>query len=701
MTFLNPFLLVALAAASIPLLLHLLNLRKLRTVEFSSLRFLKELQKSRIRRLKLRQILLLILRTLLVVFAVLAFARPAFRGSLGLPGAHAATSAVIVIDNSFSMGVRDNQGSRYRQAQKGALDVVDLLEDNDEAWLLPMTDPASAIDREPSRNREALKASINAIPLDYRRADLGDALRSAVLILDKSDQLNKELYIITDAQRTNAQGVIDSLKIIAAGTRVYLLPIGSDDDAPENIGLDSIRILSSVFEIGKPVEVRGWVHNYGSRDAENVGVTLTLNDERLAQSAVTVPAGRSVAVNLSASPKRAGGQSGYLEIQGDALEADNRRYFAFPVLDRVRVAVAGSPESMRFLGTVVDLFGSLMVATKVSPAALGSIDLTKTSAVVIADATVADASRLASFVEGGGGLVIYGGPGMDRNAFNTGLGAALGIGIGAPVGNAASGANTTDPSKSLSFAMVEREHPIFAGVFDPANPGNLVESPSVRQALPATGGETVIRLSNGTSFMSEFRRGRGRIVYIAVPPTPAWSDFPMRGIFVPIAMRSIMYVGSRGDLYPMLTVGDNVTLTLPPRADLPPTVKLTRPDGSDEMVPLRSYPSGATFVYNRANERGVYRVSSNGETLALFAANMGSGESNLASMKLDELEGNISARMIDPRNLKRLGASGGEFASSIIESRFGLELWKYMLALAILCAFAEMLVGRAGTSTVE
>ena len=54
MTFLNPLVLLGLAAAAIPVLLHLLNLRKLKTIEFSSLRFLKELQKTKIRRLKLR-----------------------------------------------------------------------------------------------------------------------------------------------------------------------------------------------------------------------------------------------------------------------------------------------------------------------------------------------------------------------------------------------------------------------------------------------------------------------------------------------------------------------------------------------------------------------------------------------------------------------------------------------------------------------
>jgi hypothetical protein len=84
MNFLNPFALLGLAAAGIPVLLHLLNLRKLRTIEFSTVQFLLELQQTRVRKLKMQQILLLILRTLVVLFAVFALARPTIPGSLPL-----------------------------------------------------------------------------------------------------------------------------------------------------------------------------------------------------------------------------------------------------------------------------------------------------------------------------------------------------------------------------------------------------------------------------------------------------------------------------------------------------------------------------------------------------------------------------------------------------------------------------------------
>ncbi len=52
MVFLNPSILLGLLAASIPILIHILNFRKLKKVEFSTLAFLKELQKSKIKKYK-------------------------------------------------------------------------------------------------------------------------------------------------------------------------------------------------------------------------------------------------------------------------------------------------------------------------------------------------------------------------------------------------------------------------------------------------------------------------------------------------------------------------------------------------------------------------------------------------------------------------------------------------------------------------
>jgi hypothetical protein len=698
MTFLNPLVLLALAAASIPLLLHLLNRSRLRTVEFSSLRFLKELQKTRIRRIKVNNILLMLLRIGLVVFAVLAFARPALRGSLGLPGSHAATTAVILVDDSFSMALRDERGERFAQAKQAALEVVDLLEDNDEAYVISMTDLERGAESEPSRNPEALRRRVEALKLGYRRAGLDDALRVAATLLDRSTNINKEVYLITDAQRSNATAQADSLKVFEEATRLYVMPIGDEGSVQNNLGLDSIRVLSAVFEREKPLELRAWVRNYGGRDVAQSVVSMFVNGQRVAQQTVAVPRGQTVAVEIAAPPRASGMTSGYVEVAGDEFAPDNRRYFALRVPDRVRVAVVGSPDAQRFLGLVLGLPGTAIELERYGPGAIATLDLTRYTAVVVADVpsiSAGDAGKLSSFMQGGGGVVIYAGAALDRNAFNTQAGVKLGFGLGVPVGDAASRQTV------LRFGSVEREHPIFSGVFDPSNPGNTVESPEIYQALPATGGETIIRLTNGAPFMSELRHGRGRIIYVAAPPTSAWSNMPLKGIFVPLAVRSALYVGASGEAFAQSVVGEDVTVPLPGRANLPEQVRVIPPSGRDEFVATRRFPSGASIGYGNTGAPGVYRVEAGGEDLALFTANMGSGESDLTPMDEDELRAIIERKTVNRKNVVMLEPRRGAFGQVITESRYGLELWKYMLALALLCAFAEMIVGRGTRATVE
>ena len=124
MTFLNPAVLFGLLAASIPVLIHLFNLRKLKKIEFSTLAFLKELQKNRIRKIKLKQWLLLALRVLIILLLVLAFARPTLEGvAIGGTTSAAKTTAVFILDDTFSMSVVDAKGSYLNQAKESVKEI--------------------------------------------------------------------------------------------------------------------------------------------------------------------------------------------------------------------------------------------------------------------------------------------------------------------------------------------------------------------------------------------------------------------------------------------------------------------------------------------------------------------------------------------------------------------------------------------------
>ena len=103
MTFLYPWMLVGLAAAAIPLLLHLVQQREPPTVVFPAVRYLQDATRQNERRLRLRHWLLLLLRTLLIASLVLAAAGPTLPS--GGVATHGPTALVLILDNSASSAV--------------------------------------------------------------------------------------------------------------------------------------------------------------------------------------------------------------------------------------------------------------------------------------------------------------------------------------------------------------------------------------------------------------------------------------------------------------------------------------------------------------------------------------------------------------------------------------------------------------------
>jgi hypothetical protein len=205
MTFLNPGILFGLFAISIPILIHLLNLRKIRKVDFSTLMFLKEIQKSKMRRIKLKQLLLLLLRVLAIIFLVLSFSKPVYEGVAG-NGGKANTTAVIIMDDSYSMSARDDKGMYLEQAKDAVKKILDSYDESDNVYFVP----ASEIDQKSSEEKKIifddfreLKDSLQKVKTSAKSADIVQIMNYASGIFENSADQNKELYIVSDFQKNN------------------------------------------------------------------------------------------------------------------------------------------------------------------------------------------------------------------------------------------------------------------------------------------------------------------------------------------------------------------------------------------------------------------------------------------------------------------------------------------------------------------
>ncbi|HYF02289.1 MAG TPA: BatA and WFA domain-containing protein [Patescibacteria group bacterium] len=686
MTFLNPLILLGLAAASIPVLLHLLNLRKLKTVEFSSLRFLKELQKTKIRRLKLRQILLLILRTLIVVFAVIAFARPAIKSSIPALGTHAKTSVVILLDNSFSMDISDERGNRLKQAKNIAQSIIGALKEGDEAAVIEMANSDNQRQVMFSQNFGFLKEQVQKLPVATATAELQTSLMAANLLLENSNNINREVYIITDAQRNISGENRDSVRVFNESVAVYAIAIGEQAKAAEqNLSVDSVNIVTRIFQLDKPIEIEAYVRNSSSRDAQGVIVSLLFNGERVAQRAVDIPANSVQTLQVAASPKSRGIVRASVEIEGDALDADNRRYFGFVIPPAPSVALLGNPQSTQFLSLVLQASQSAALIPMPS-AQVSSINLPEYDMVILGGNTVtaSDGARLADYIRNGGAALIFADkttPIEERKQFFAQLGLAI-------------TEQTFSANQPAQFTQVDKNNQLFQGVFKAGGDNRaLVESPKITRAFPASGRQSIIEMPGG-AFLSETRIGEGRMLYCAVDAGGEWSNFPLTGLFPTLVYRSILYLTTREALGMQYVAGNAISFTLPKKYASGGNFKISDPAGVEFFRQAVSLPSGAVLSLGAVSQSGVYAVlAPDGKPVTAFAVNPPASESILVHFARSDFMNLLKSRVGEKTHVEFI-EEPQNVVQSVARARIGTELWKVFVMLAVLCALAEMLVAR-------
>src|SRR5215211_5000384 len=124
MAFLAPLFFVALAGLAIPVLLHLTQRERKQVVHFPSLMFVRRIPYQSVRRRKIHNWLLLMVRVAALALIIAAFARPLISrtNAATAPGA-GAREVVVLLDNSYSMAY----GDRWERARAAAHDAISGL----------------------------------------------------------------------------------------------------------------------------------------------------------------------------------------------------------------------------------------------------------------------------------------------------------------------------------------------------------------------------------------------------------------------------------------------------------------------------------------------------------------------------------------------------------------------------------------------
>jgi len=338
-SFIHPLALLGLAAAAIPALLHLLHRRIPPEMDFPPVRYLSAAERESARRLKLRHLLLLILRTALIVAIVLAAARPLvpLRGG----GAHQPTAAVIILDNSPSSGAIVDGGLVLDRLRVVARASVGRTTSADRVWLM-LCDGVLR-----GGSREALLATIDSTHTGWQRLDLVQAVERAARMVNAQPLPGREVHVLSDLQGTAlASGHAE----VPSGVRVLALAPGR---AVANRGIAAV----TVSEGAAVIELSGSI--VGAAGApQPVPVTIRIGGGRPNRGEITArglatpgndrPGGATrsaVSVSLPAQSLVPGWWVGEAALEPDELRADDRRPFAWRVAPPARVMATSSAGS--------------------------------------------------------------------------------------------------------------------------------------------------------------------------------------------------------------------------------------------------------------------------------------------------------------------------------------------------------------------
>ncbi|PAW88969.1 MAG: hypothetical protein B9S33_03920 [Pedosphaera sp. Tous-C6FEB] len=746
MSFLNPFMLFGAGAIAVPIIIHLLNRRRFQRVVWAAMRFVKVSTEKNQRRMLVEDMILLAIRCLMLALLALAVARPAMRSTTHNVFGQSKVTAVIVLDNSASMGVSDGVQTRFDKARKVAEQAVDALPSGSAAAVILASDIAKEVIKEPTHDLNLARKAVREAPLSDRATDLFPSIEKALETLKGRSAIRKEIYVITDGQLAgwrqlgDIQKTLKTAKEQTGEQQVSAHLVLVSDSEERNLGVSGLVLSSGLAPLNRPLRFEAQVANYGKLEAKDIKVALLVDGASADEVTIpSVPPGGTRSVPLNTRLKTEGWHNITARIGGDRFAGDDTRTLAVRAIREIRVLIVdGEPGTEPRESETFFLDHALVPVSPeeaeqyyvktstIGPADMGGTRFDDFDTVVLAnvpDFSTDTATALENFVKRGGGLFLFPGAKINAAFYNQQLGSTrklLPATFGEPRGDAA------QEDKFLTFQTKGYDHPIVA-LWNDATAGTLASARFFRtfelnmlSAPTAEAGEkagkresgkaasstntlanlaapkAILRFSDGSVAMAERAVGLGRVVMFASTADTAWNDLPVRPAFVPLLHRTLGTLIQRHDEGANVRVGAQFARRL--TADLlHKEAVVMAPGAASNTRDLRRVElvnDTPVLTYEATDKAGIYEISiAEPATVLKFAAQPDPSESSMAELPAEEVTalGLVAAvqRWNPTLNLREW----------VEKARVGAEFWLpiliAVLALAALETFLAQYFSRA------
>jgi Aerotolerance regulator N-terminal len=716
-TFLSPFLIWGTLLGSIPLIIHLLNRRRFRRVDWAPMYYLKlTIQRNR-RRIQLEQLLLLLLRMSLPVLLFLYLARPVLNPT-GLEqwlGLGDRSSQIVLVDDSLSMGYTAGESTAFQRALQLASALLTSVRPQDRCTLLTTSAARAPVLHEVAgARREELAAGVASLVLADTHAAWPDVLARVGDVLESCTYPTRQLTVLTDLRRSGWDRSVSEAarRLSAAGARVRIVDVGADETA--NMSLESLLPLDRTVLAGAQSTWEAVIRNDTSRTLAGAKAILRVDDKPTEMALPDIPAHERVRVPVSVRFAASGPHDLALELPDDSLAEDNRRCAALPVKDSLLIRlVDGEPSTVPF-GSEVD-YVAAPLSIGVGAAEAWRVEVAQENDFLsqrletpdvlvlanVAAPTVEQAERLERLVRAGMGLLIFTGPKLDIGLYNELLYRGSSKLLPCPLKSLS--------DESIRGVIVEPLHPSPLEELLELKPSALervvvrqimtVEEPADIEAV-----RVLARWNNPPRAPAVLERvvDQGRVLVWTTTADRAGNDWPVEPSFVLAVREAVRGAARPTPMTNTVTAGERMQRVVQSNQQIA-NVRLVPPGGGEPRplaaTPISGQPTDGAPAVEVAvpdtRRAGIYRLSWDEGPLGTqqdrFAANPDARESRLERIPQGELKS-----LLDPLQVEIIVPRASD---SRLFAATGQEVWRdvavSLLALLIIESVFAPWVGRA------
>ncbi len=446
------FALAGLVAAAGPILIHLLNRRRFKVVEWAAMDFLLEAVRRNRRVLQLRDLVLLVLRTAALLLFGLALARPMFSTSDHAADDSQPIHAVLAIDNSLSMSHETLGRTLLDEARGKAKEFIEAIPEGSRISVIPLAGSAAPLALDPYRAKEDARDALDRIETVDRSVSALAAIdagreaqarapefKDATRLVFLGDQQSIDWPRSLADSRSGGEGSASALNG-AELPEMQVVSIAAGE--PDNAWIDSFALQDGLADVETPAALTAVVRLEGA-PREHVPVTLTVDGVEVASQNIDLASGQSREVtfhykfDLAVEPGKPVSTPVKVSIPADRQPADDARYLIAPVVaalpvvfvdqlgddeDPKRNRYGESRQMRRLLAPVTSRGDAARQLVEIKHVRIDQVDrplLENARLVVVAGVASPETSvpLLRDFVRQGGQLLIVAGADFDPAAW--------------------------------------------------------------------------------------------------------------------------------------------------------------------------------------------------------------------------------------------------------------------------------------------